>query len=74
MIKHIDFNCRKVITVPSTKIIVTRPEGVTNLPHYKNSRPENLSGSEEKIGGIHPEGGLRVPKWLHLPNDLTTEL
>src|SRR3954462_12027861 len=25
-------------------------EGVTNLPHYKNSRPENLSGSEEKIG------------------------
>src|SRR3954468_24496313 len=25
-------------------------EGVTNLPNYKNSRPENLSGSEEKIG------------------------
>src|SRR3954468_9583974 len=25
-------------------------EGVTNLPHYKNSRPENLSGSEKKIG------------------------
>src|SRR3954468_18756142 len=25
-------------------------EGVTNLPHYKNSRPKNLSGSEEKIG------------------------
>ena len=24
--------------------------GVTNLPHYKNSRPENLSGSEEKFG------------------------
>src|SRR3954470_5062052 len=25
-------------------------EGVTNLPHYKNSRLENLSGSEKKIG------------------------
>src|SRR3954471_23551881 len=25
-------------------------EGVTNLPHYKNSRPENLSGRGEKIG------------------------
>src|SRR3954470_16602412 len=25
-------------------------EGVTNLPHYKNSRPENLSGSGKKIG------------------------
>src|ERR1041385_6210201 len=24
--------------------------GVTNLPHYKNSRPENLSGRGEKIG------------------------
>src|SRR3954470_3432128 len=31
-------------------ISVTATEGVTNLPHYKNSRPENLSGSEEKIG------------------------
>src|SRR3954470_16730397 len=25
-------------------------EGVTNLPHYKNSRPENLRGTGEKIG------------------------
>src|SRR3954469_15562254 len=25
-------------------------EGVTNLPHYKNSRLENLSGSGKKIG------------------------
>src|SRR3954467_567033 len=31
-------------------ITVTGTEGVTNLPHYKNSRPENLRGSEEKIG------------------------
>src|SRR3954466_6266186 len=31
-------------------ITVTDFEGVTNLPHYRNSRPENLSGSEEKIG------------------------
>src|SRR3954471_8013734 len=31
-------------------ITVTATEGVTNLPHYKNSRPENLSGSEKKIG------------------------
>ena len=31
-------------------ITVTDTEGVTNLPHYKNSNPENLSGSEEKIG------------------------
>ena len=26
-------------------ITVTDSEGVTNLPHYKNSRPENLKGS-----------------------------
>src|SRR3954463_9985789 len=25
-------------------------EGVTNLPHYKKSRPENLRGRGEKIG------------------------
>src|SRR3954469_6591362 len=25
-------------------------EGVTNLPHYKNSRPENLRGRGENIG------------------------
>src|SRR3954470_1450337 len=25
-------------------------EGVTNLPHYKNSRPENLGGRGKKIG------------------------
>src|SRR3954464_16044063 len=25
-------------------------EGVTNLPHYKNSRPANLGGRGEKIG------------------------
>src|ERR1041385_5052773 len=31
-------------------ITVQETEGVTNLPHYKNSRPENLSGSEENIG------------------------
>src|ERR1041385_8907099 len=31
-------------------ITVTETEGVTNLPHYKNSRPKNVSGSEEKIG------------------------
>src|SRR3954471_15415732 len=28
----------------------TDSEGVTNLPHYKNSRPENLGGRGEKIG------------------------
>src|SRR3954466_3745825 len=37
----------KMITVV---IIVTYTDGVTNLPHYRNSHPENLSGSEEKIG------------------------
>src|SRR3954462_13869332 len=31
-------------------ITVTDTEGVTNLPHYKNFRPENLSGSVENIG------------------------
>src|SRR3954463_8757046 len=31
-------------------ITVTDSEGVTNLPHYRNSPPENLGGSEEKIG------------------------
>ena len=30
-------------------IIVTDTEGVTNLPHYKNYRPENLSDRGEKI-------------------------
>src|SRR3954471_24753424 len=33
-----------------TVITVSRSEGVTNLPHYKNSRLENLGGREEKIG------------------------
>src|SRR3954466_11863089 len=33
-----------------TVFIVTNTEGVKNLPHYRNSHPENLSGSEEKIG------------------------
>src|SRR3954463_487028 len=33
-----------------TVITVSRSEGVTNLPHYKNSRPENLGGRGEKIG------------------------
>src|SRR3954466_5548294 len=33
-----------------TVITVSRAEGVTNLPHYKNSRPENLGGRGEKIG------------------------
>src|SRR4051812_32860054 len=32
-----------------TVITVSRSEGVTNLPHYKNSRPENLGGRGEKI-------------------------
>src|SRR3954462_15648856 len=27
-------------------------EGVTNVPHYKNSRPENLCGRGEKIGAF----------------------
>src|SRR3954471_9382665 len=27
-------------------------EGVTNIPHYKNSRPENLSGTGKKIGAF----------------------
>lgn len=44
------FKQSKMITVSSTVITVTRPEGVTNLLHHKNSRPENLSGSEKKIG------------------------
>src|SRR3954466_7476547 len=33
-----------------TVFIVTNTEGVKNLPHYRNSHPENLRGSEEKIG------------------------
>src|ERR1043165_1135880 len=31
-------------------ITVTDSECVTNLPHYRNSRPENLSGSGKNIG------------------------
>ena len=54
---HQSFNGDRVATVfnqqwRSTlpKITVTDTVGVTNLPHYKNSRPDNLGGSEEKIG------------------------
>src|SRR3954462_9985270 len=31
-------------------MVITDSDGVTNLPHYKNSRPENLGGRGEKIG------------------------
>ena len=31
-------------------ITVTDTGDVTNLPHYRNSRPENLGGSGKKIG------------------------
>src|SRR3954469_3558002 len=36
-------------------------EGVTNLPHYKNSRPENLSGSGKKIGVFFTKTILAFP-------------
>src|ERR1043165_9328478 len=49
-ISNNDLTVAKGITVPTTVITVTRSEGVTNLPHYKNSRPENLGGRGEKIG------------------------
>src|SRR3954462_13928475 len=31
-------------------LLFTDSEGVTNLPHYKNSHPENLGGRGEKVG------------------------
>src|SRR3954464_16025774 len=36
-------------------------EGVTNLPHYKNSRPENLGGRGEKIGVFIAEAIFAFP-------------
>src|SRR3954464_7190880 len=36
-------------------------EGVTNLPHYKNSRPENLGGRGEKIGVFIAKTVLAFP-------------
>src|SRR3954469_23365060 len=45
-------------------ITVTATEGVTNLPHYKNSRPENLSGSEEKIGVFIAKAIFAFPSGL----------
>src|ERR1041385_4011247 len=36
-------------------------EGVTNLPHYKNSRPENLSGRGEKVGVFIAETVFTFP-------------
>src|SRR3954462_13837767 len=36
-------------------------EGVTNLPHYKNYRPENLGGRGEKIGVFFAETILAFP-------------
>ena len=41
-------------------------EGVTNLPHYKNSCPENLSGSEEKIGVFITKTVFAFPSGLIL--------
>src|ERR1043165_5465356 len=45
-------------------ITVTHTEGVTNLPHYRNSRPENLSGSEEKIGVFIAKAIFAFPSGL----------
>src|SRR3954471_8925475 len=36
-------------------------EGVTNLPHYKNSCPENLGGRGEKIGVFFAETIFAFP-------------
>src|SRR4051812_31228186 len=36
-------------------------EGVTTLPHYKNSRLENLSGSGKKIGVFFTETIFAFP-------------
>src|SRR3954470_7146956 len=36
-------------------------KGVTNLPHYKNSRPENLGGRGEKIGVFFAETIFAFP-------------
>src|ERR1041384_5749259 len=36
-------------------------EGVTNLPHYKNSRPENLGGRGEEIGVFIAETMFAFP-------------
>src|SRR3954466_9100853 len=44
-----------------TVITVSRAEGVTNLPHYKNSRPENLGGRGEKIGVFIAETIFALP-------------
>src|ERR1043165_5451039 len=44
-----------------TVITVSRSEGVTNLPHYKNSRPENLGGRGEKIGIFFAEPIFAFP-------------
>src|SRR4051812_47927590 len=40
-------------------------EGVTNLPHYKNSRPENLSGSGKKIGVFFTKAIFRMIRPLN---------
>src|SRR3954467_12886881 len=45
-------------------ITVTGTEGVTNLPHYKNSRPENLRGSEKKIGVFIAKAIFAFPSGL----------
>src|SRR3954466_1894622 len=39
-------------------------EGVTNLPHYKNSRLENLSGSGKKIGVFFTKTIFAFPSGL----------
>src|SRR3954469_11555736 len=39
-------------------------EGVTNLPHYKNSRPGNLGGRGEKIGVFITETIFAFPGGL----------
>src|ERR1043165_5073561 len=44
----------------------TDSEGVTNLPHYKNSRPENLGGRGEKIGAFFAATIFAFPSGLIL--------
>src|SRR4051812_24498649 len=53
----------KMITVVIT---VTDTEGVTNLPHYRNSHPENLSGGGEKIGVFFMKTIFAFPSGLIL--------
>ena len=74
MIMHLimmTWHCSKVITVEITVVITW---GCYNSPPLTRILVPRIKRKTERERGILREDDPRVPKWLHLQNDSTTEL